>query len=158
MGVDQCQNYALLFFFSQNSFGWYTIFIWVLKFFGNVQNLYAWYKILIKLLKFFGNNCSFRRFIYISVQSSTHVVQNSDRSNSWVYQTLGNIVIDLSNIRETDEVSIDEADSYMWRVELVYRKFLVKEASGDITDTERDGCPSIHCTRTFINEASDGEL
>ena len=72
------------------------------------------------------------------VQSSTYVVQNSAMSNSWVYQTLGNIVIDLSNIRETDEVSIDEADSYMWRVELVYWEFLVKEASGDITDTERD--------------------
>ena len=45
MGVYQCQNYALLFFLIQNSFGWYTIFIWVLKFFGNVQNLYAWYNI-----------------------------------------------------------------------------------------------------------------
>ena len=61
------------------------------------------------------------------VQSSTHV-QNSGMSNFWVYQSLGIIVIDLSNIRETAEVSIDEADSHGREyIELVHREFLVKE-------------------------------
>ena len=64
---------------------------------------------------------------FILAQNSTHVVQKSDMSNSLVYQTLGNIVIDL---RTQMKFQKEGAGSYMWRVEIVYQESLVKEASG----------------------------
>jgi len=44
---------------------------------------------------------------------------------------------------ESDEVSFDQLDAYLWRVEVVYREMLAREASGELADGEKEALPLI---------------
>ena len=48
---------------------------------------------------------------------------------------LRSIVSDLHEERQ--ETSFDRADAYLWRVELVYREMLVRDANLILSDEER---------------------
>ena len=53
---------------------------------------------------------------------------------AWVSQALKSIVADLE---DKAYVSLEEADSYLWREELVYREMQVREANGSMNDEEK---------------------
>ena len=64
-------------------------------------------------------------------------------ADSWVAHALRSLVVELNGVEDTNVVSIEEADAYMWRVELIYRELLVKEASGYLNDGERNALPFV---------------
>ena len=60
--------------------------------------------------------------------------------SNWLSETLRNVVSDLDAI-ETDSgsnISLEVADGYLWRIKMVYRDLLAKEAAGGLRDAERD--------------------
>ena len=54
---------------------------------------------------------------------------------TWISEALRSIVSDLHEERQ--EISFDRADAYLWRVELVYREMLVRDANLILSDEER---------------------
>ena len=60
-------------------------------------------------------------------------------SDSWIVQNLRAIVADLSNECIVSELTIDVAEGYQWRIELMYRDLLVKELlNGDLQAAEKE--------------------
>ena len=69
------------------------------------------------------------------------------------------IVNYLSSLGESDEVSHDQLDAYEWRVELVYRDLLAKEASGDLGDREREALTLVAEAHSRMRQVVEsGEL
>ena len=80
-------------------------------------------------------------------------------ANSWVSQTLRSVVADLDSDLESDEVSLDQVDSYLWRVELAYREILAQEVSGELADQEKEALPLIAEAHSKLRQVIEhGEL
>ena len=52
---------------------------------------------------------------------------NSVMSDSWIVQNLRAIIADLSDECTFTEITVDVAEGYRWRIEMIYRDFLAKE-------------------------------
>ena len=53
-------------------------------------------------------------------------------------QTLTSVLADIEGLGEESELSLQQAEALEWRVELVYRDLLVKEACGEIEQDKRE--------------------
>ena len=53
-------------------------------------------------------------------------------SRGWILQTLQSTISELDNIAGTPAVSLSFAESLEYRIELVYRDMIAKEASGEL--------------------------
>ena len=58
-------------------------------------------------------------------------------ARSWIMQTLTSVLADIESLGE-ESVSLQQAEALEWRVELVYRDLLGKEACGEIEQEERE--------------------
>lgn len=61
----------------------------------------------------------------------------------------------MSRLEESDEVTVLELDAYHWRVEIVYREMLVREASGLLGDGQRDALRLIATAHTNLVKMVD---
>ena len=64
-------------------------------------------------------------------------------TRSWIRETLVSIVADLGSLGDSEVVSLDQADVYQWRVELVYRELLAREVVGGLDNGEREALPIV---------------
>lgn len=75
---------------------------------------------------------------------------------AWICETLRSVICDL-NSNEWD--SLDELDAYLWRVELVYRELLAREASGEVlSNQESEALVLIAEAYTNLNELCDSSM
>lgn len=63
-------------------------------------------------------------------------------ARSWIMQTLTSVLADIESLGE-ESVSLQQAEALEWRVELVYRDLLGKEACGEIEQEEREVLPLL---------------
>ena len=56
----------------------------------------------------------------------------SASSGTWILQTLQSVISELDNITRTSNVSLSFAEALEYRIELVYRDMIAKEASGEL--------------------------
>lgn len=64
-------------------------------------------------------------------------------ARSWISQTLTSVIADIDSLGEDTEVSLQQAEAFEWRVELVYRDLLAKEICGEIQREEREVLPLL---------------
>lgn len=57
---------------------------------------------------------------------------------SWITQNLKAVIADLTDECSRSGITLDAAEGYKWRIELMYRDLLAKEClNGDLCDSER---------------------
>lgn len=74
-------------------------------------------------------------------------------SRSWVLQTLQGTLVDLDRvISDSSTVSLHQAESLEWKVELVYRDLLAKDLSGELSMEEQGVLPLIAATYSAFRQ------
>lgn len=102
--------------------------IWAVEFYLGLIKIWAVLLIPIKIWAVLDLGTSIPGFEYQASVDSSKM-----ECGTWVNQTLRSIVTDSSSL-DDNKPSLDQLDAYYWRVELVYRELLVKEASGQLQE------------------------
>lgn len=61
---------------------------------------------------------------------------------TWIRQTLTSVIADLADLGDR-HLSVDDADSCLWRREQVYRELLAREANGELDANESEALPLL---------------
>lgn len=72
-----------------------------------------------------------------------HVNPKMASSGSWILQTIQSVISELDNIAASSNVSLSFAEALEYRIELVYRDMIAKEASGELNLQEQQALPLI---------------
>ena len=73
-------------------------------------------------------------------------------AESWIVQNLRAIITDLNDDCTGNGITLDTAEGYKWRIELMYRDLLAKEClNGEINDAEGI---ALHYLAKAYNEMS----
>ena len=77
-------------------------------------------------------------------------------SESWIVQNLLAIIADLSDESTLENISLDAAEGYKWRIELIYRDLLAKEVvDGTLDDSDRHSLEFVAQAYTTMSQYVD---
>ena len=76
-------------------------------------------------------------------------------SSSWILQGLRAIVADLTDECSGSDISLDVAEGYRWRIEMMYRDLLAKELVGGLCTQETGALAYLAQAYQAISEFVD---